>query len=182
MYNLKKAITNKFVKVKNKTIFDIPTSMSVDDCCIKITEDNVPLIEVDGNNLYLDFLIKRGDLYENNNFMKCLHNGTSQEQEITFQQFYHNECLEEISKLSLIRSDLGVDEFKMYLKSTGFPQYMIKGGGYVVKFVEQIELTEDLLNNLRQTALRNDILSYANNHSLENGYKVSIPTINFTKI
>lgn len=182
MYALNKIITTNFVKVKNKTIFEISDNNLNDNCTVKVTTDNAPLIQVNEINYYMDFMIKCGDIYDNGTFMKCSHDGSSTEQEMTFQNCYYNDCVDELSVLALKRSDLNLEDFKNYLKSANFPIYMIKGMGYNVQGVNQIELTDNKLNELRTNAIKNNIIKYANEFASRNGYKLKTITIDVEKM
>lgn len=188
MIQPKDTVSNNFVYVKNKVIFNILDKDNGDSCAMELSESNVPHINVkideaseeeSGTNKYFDSLIELGDIYSGTSFYKTVHNQNKNEEKTqTFQKYYYDACIEEIASLIIKINASSNEEFKRYLKGNwNFPVYMVSGMGYVVEGIDQINLTDAKYKELKENKLKELALNAASNLLNSYNYEIASGTI-----
>ena len=196
MRTLNTYVTRKYAFVKKGVIFDIKLDSNSDSCAVEINSDNAPYIEVNEGegvvskfNYYLDSYIEDGDSYtpiqegdEGEFFKKTMHaNEQCDETEITFQDYYRDLCLEQITDVIVYNYTLDYNYYKDHLGDFGIPMFMFKGRGGNVTYPTktssgddyEINFNEDLYNSLKQERIRKLSLNAAEETANHYNYHVT---------
>ena len=175
MEALNSSVKGKVAYVKNDVIFSVKNYNDGDSCAVKMTEDNVPFITVDGKKLYFENYIKVGDTYSNGKFKKVIHSSEN-ESEKTFQVYYKELCEEEIAKSIINQYYRDYEDFSKNLGFLGVPSYMFKQSEVKAQMedeeVERIDFTEAYYDKVKQNEVEKLALQAAKDKAKKYGYKV----------
>ena len=171
MEALNSSVKGKVAYVKNDVIFSVKNYNDGDSCAVKMTEDNVPFITVDGKKLYFENYIKVGDTYSNGKFKKVIHS-SEKESEKTFQVYYKGLCEEEIAKSIINQYYRDYEDFSKNLGFLGVPSYMFKQSEVKAEGVELINFTEAYYDEVKQNEVEKLALQAAKDKAKKYGYKV----------
>lgn len=169
------------------TIFNIEGYNNGDPCAVDSSSisGNIPSISVTNTGvtpsktekLYLDVYIEDGDTYSNNEFKKTIHKLNNAEPPAetskTFQKYYEDLCDKEIENGILTNIDKNYDWFKRNLYALGVPKFMIKGEGYTVTGVSQIDFTKAYLTAKKNKVVQEEVQNAANKRASVFDYKVT---------
>lgn len=175
MEALNSSVKGKVAYVKNDVIFSVKNYNDGDSCAVKMTEDNVPFITVDGKKLYFENYIKVGDTYSNGKFKKVIHS-SEKESEKTFQVYYKGLCEEEIAKSIINQYYRDYEDFSKNLGFLGVPSYMFKQSEVKAQMedeeVELIDFTKAYYDKVKQNEVEKLALQAAKDKAKKYGYKV----------
>ena len=187
MKTLSASYISQFYYVKTGIIFNIKEYDDGDPCAIDSNSisGNIPSITVTNTGvtpsktekLYLDVYIEDGDTYSSNAFKKTIHKlsggETPAETSKTFQAYYEDLCEKEIENGILTNIDKDYDWFKRNLYALGVPKFMIKGKGYTVTGVSQIDFTKAYLTAKKNKVVQEEVQNAANKRAAVFDYKVT---------
>ena len=180
MKSLNTSIGEKYAYVKNGVIFKVANYDDGDSCAIQITTDNCPRFSATSNSdsnsitktYYLDNYIEVGDIYEEGNFKKTVHEGdASAETNVTLQKFYEKECNDTIGEAIIKQYTMDYNAFKNNLSALGVPVFMVDGENYTTEGIDQINFDEEYyktskLNEVKKLALK-AVSDVANKYNYE---------------
>ena len=182
MKNLNKIVTEKYAYIKNGVIFDVMSTKYPDSCAMEISSANAPYITVgegDTNqtnvNYYFDAYIEDGDTYTpTNGFMKSVHaEKQADEKSITFQEYYRELCLEQITDTIINNYTLDYAYYRDNLGEFGIPLFMFAQDLRPVTGIDKINFTEDLYNSLKQQRIKELSLEAAEKVANKYNYHVT---------
>jgi hypothetical protein len=153
-----------------------------DDSCIKVIDcSTTPYIIVNGVKYYFINYIRTGDIYAPNQedgfrcFKKTIHE--SPERIVTYQDYYHALCEEQIANAIIDNYTYTYDNFLADICRLGVPEFMLKINGqtcYEVQKIEQIDFTEEYYNEVKRRKVRQLALNGARNIANMYGFNVKI--------
>lgn len=187
-----RTVSERYAFVKNGVIFKFAAyNKDNDKCAVKIDKESSPYFTVQEktkeNNedktkevkLYLDSYLVVGDLYASGTFKKVIHG--EEDEEKTLPEYFEYLCEKQLEESIFEKYD---KDYEAFLKSyDDVPDYMVKqttSTGYgitAVTGIEQINLTEEKFNEIKENKVKEAVLNSANSTAKIYGYKATDVTI-----